>query len=330
MSAVAGVAAAPGLRRYELPWTASAEQERLFRRALRNVLVPVLVLGLLMPLLPLPEREPDAVDEPPARVARFLSERAPPPPAPTVARPVDTPAEPEAPEPTVPTPEPVPQPVADVPTPAPEPAADATSQARERASAAGLLPFADSLADLRDSSAVAAVTQAEARVSAAEGTAASTERALVTSRAGQASAGVSTAGLSRDTGGGGLAARERAAVAAPAVGGAAAGPGSAAAADGVLAERSREEIEQVFDRNKGAIHALYSRALRSDPTLQGRLVLRLTIAPDGTVTDCEVVESELGDAELERRLVQRVLLFRFEDREVATVTTTKPIEFFPA
>jgi periplasmic protein TonB len=60
------------------------------------------------------------------------------------------------------------------------------------------------------------------------------------------------------------------------------------------------------------------------------VVLRLTIAPNGTVTECEVVSSELGDAELERRLVQRVMMFRFEDRDVAPVTTTKPIEFFPA
>ena len=50
-----------------------------------------------------------------------------------------------------------------------------------------------------------------------------------------------------------------------------------------LASRSREEIELVFDRNKGAIFALYNRALRNDPTLEGKLVLRLTIAPTGEV-----------------------------------------------
>ncbi len=96
------------------------------------------------------------------------------------------------------------------------------------------------------------------------------------------------------------------------------------------ASRSREEIELVFDRNKGAIFALYNRALRMDPTLEGKLVLRLTIAPSGEVTACEVVSSELGDPELERKLVQRVMLFRFDARDVEPVTTTKPIDFFPA
>ena len=82
------------------------------------------------------------------------------------------------------------------------------------------------------------------------------------------------------------------------------------------ASRSREEIELVFDRNKGAIFALYNRALRRDPSLEGKLVLRLTIAPNGTVTMCEIVSSELGDEELERETAQATqrLIDRFGTR----------------
>jgi hypothetical protein len=86
----------------------------------------------------------------------------------------------------------------------------------------------------------------------------------------------------------------------------------------------------VFDKNKGAIFALYNRALREDPTLAGKLVLRLTIAPNGEVTFCEVVSSELANEDIERKLVQRVMMFRFESKDVEPVTTTKPIDFFPA
>jgi hypothetical protein len=32
--------------------------------------------------------------------------------------------------------------------------------------------------------------------------------------------------------------------------------------------RSREEIERVFDVNKGSIYALYNRALRQNPALK--------------------------------------------------------------
>ena len=96
------------------------------------------------------------------------------------------------------------------------------------------------------------------------------------------------------------------------------------------AARTREEIELVFDKNKSAIYSLYSRALRENPALQGKVVLEVTIAPTGEVTECRVISSELGDPELERKLVARVKMFRFDDRDVATMTTTKPIEFVPA
>jgi protein TonB len=52
--------------------------------------------------------------------------------------------------------------------------------------------------------------------------------------------------------------------------------------------------------------------------------------PSGELAACELVSSELNDPELERKLVARVRMFRFEACDVATMTTTKPIEFFPA
>ena len=50
------------------------------------------------------------------------------------------------------------------------------------------------------------------------------------------------------------------------------------------ASRSEEEIALVFDRNKGAIYSIYTRALRDKPDLQGKLVLELTISPQGEIT----------------------------------------------
>jgi hypothetical protein len=43
-----------------------------------------------------------------------------------------------------------------------------------------------------------------------------------------------------------------------------------------------------------------------------------------------VVSSELKNAELESKIVARVKLFRFEAKDVASITTTKPIEFVPS
>jgi periplasmic protein TonB len=56
----------------------------------------------------------------------------------------------------------------------------------------------------------------------------------------------------------------------------------------------------------------------------------VTIAPSGDLTDVRIVSSDLGDPELERELVARARMFKIEARDVAPMTTTKPIEFFPA
>ena len=51
--------------------------------------------------------------------------------------------------------------------------------------------------------------------------------------------------------------------------------------DGPGPSRTDEEIQIVFDRYKSALYRIYNRQLRKNPTLQGKMVLRLTIKPDG-------------------------------------------------
>ncbi len=311
-------------RIYDLPWDLSAEQERKFRDLLKKVGVGVVVLALIIGFLPVPEPDLDEVETVPPRFAQLMLEKKePPPPPPPVVR--------DEPEPVKPEPKPVekkiePEPVVEK---VPEPVIDRTEQAREKAAMAGLLPFADELADLRDNQVVADVTN-QRNLAGAAGEADRAERSLITSKAGRASGGINTAGMSRNTGGGGLAGRGTTTVSSTVAGLGDGGAGPRRSGDSDRPARSREEIEMVFDKNKGAIYALYNRALRRDPTLQGKLVLKLTIDPSGMVSMCEVVSSELDDEELQRKLVQRLKMFRFLEKDVAPVTTTKPIDFFPA
>jgi hypothetical protein len=200
--------------------------------------------------------------------------------------------------------------------------------AREQAQAA-LLPFTEDLASLADSAVLEKVVD-NRPLTGTVGEAARNERSMITSKVGTASSGINTANMSRNTGGSGLAGRSTTTVASPVESVGQSAGGARRTGTSGKASRSREEIELVFDKNKGAIFALYNRALREDPTLAGKLVLRLTIAPTGEVTFCEVVSSELGNGDMERKLVQRVMMFRFESKDVEPVTTTKPIDFFPA
>jgi TonB family protein len=85
----------------------------------------------------------------------------------------------------------------------------------------------------------------------------------------------------------------------------------------------------VFDRHKGAIMELYRVALQKNPQLQGRLVLEFTISPSGDVTMCRVTSTELNDKELEEKIIAVVRQFHLEARNVAPITTFKPIEFSP-
>jgi TonB family protein len=315
-------------RVYELPWSTGADQDLKFRKTVRASLAALLVLALVIAILPVPPRDSTYVPEVPKRLAKLVLERKAPPP-PVVEKAPEPKPEPveqkqvrEEPKPK-PSPEPQPEKPAERPL-------DRTQQARERAKVAGLLPFTQQLAALRDESTVERLdrTQVAGKV---EGASPLAERSLITSRVGTASGGINTAALSRNTGGGGLSERATTKVESPVAAVGVAGGGAAQrSGESNKASRSREEIERVFDLNKGSIYTLYNRALRRNPTLQGKLVLRLTIAPDGRVTSCEVVSSELMDPELEQKLVQRVMLFQFEPRDVETITTTKPIDFFPA
>jgi TonB family protein len=191
-----------------------------------------------------------------------------------------------------------------------------------------LLALADQLAELRD---LDVDTKADAKsLNAGVGDKTRVDRALLTARVGEGSGGIAVSKASSGFGGGatglkGVAtSRVSSSVdSAPAAEAQRSGKSSKAA-------RTREEVELVFDRNKSAIYAIYSRALRDNPALQGKVVLEVTIAPSGDVTDVRIVSSELGDPELERKLVARVRMFKFEARDVAPMTTTKPIDFFPA
>ena len=322
-------------RSFDLPWTTPPEERERFRRIVGTCLAVVLALSVIVPMLPAPERSLDVPPPIPPRLAKLVLERAtplPPPPPPVETRELEPEA---APEPTAQQPRKIEE------RAAPGPDLDRTQQARKKAAQAGLLPFVDELADLRDDFEVTPdKLQTPANSTGTVDGPPRAERSLVTSKAGAASGGINTAAVSKGFGygAGNLDGHGTTQMQVPFGG---SGGGSAmrgsGPADGVSRSgsgkkpsRSQEEIELVFDRNKSAIYALYNRALRDNPALMGKVVMQLTIAPSGEVTDCRIVSSELGDAELERKLVARVRMFRFEDKDVEAITTTKPIEFFPA
>jgi periplasmic protein TonB len=93
--------------------------------------------------------------------------------------------------------------------------------------------------------------------------------------------------------------------------------------------RTEEEIQLVFDRNKGALYTIYLRELRQNPDAHGKIVVRLTIAPSGAVKNCVVLTSEFASAEFAKKIVARVMLMDFGPKDVGDFTIDYPIVFFP-
>jgi TonB family protein len=238
----------------------------------------------------------------------------------------------EQPKPPPPPPPPKPEvkPVPVVkPVPTPVPQVDKVEQARRKAEKAGIEQFKDQLADLREKT---PIDEGQTKnLTGVVGADSHAERSLITSKVGTASSGItSTSSRGFGSGAGSLTGHETATVTSAIAHSGLDDRGATRTGSSGKAARSREEIELVFDRNKGAIYTLYARALREHPELQGKLVLEFTIAPSGEVTMCKVVSSELHNEELESKIVARVKSFRFEPKDVETITTTKPIDFFPA
>jgi periplasmic protein TonB len=296
---------APYFRRFELPWAPGEESEARFKKLVRILLIVATLLAILIALLPKREAERIKPEELKERVAQLIIEKPkpPPPPPPPV---VDEKPKPEE------KPKPVEKPVE-------KPKPNVRNQ--------GLLAMQDELAALRDQNLDLADPQMKAPVADAR-----SERNLITSSVGKASGGINTANMARGFGGGAGAIGthtttqvQHGAGLDPNAGGKVQRTGSSG-----KPSRSREEVAQLFDRNKGALHNIYAKVLRENPELQGKVVLEFTILPSGELINVRIVSSELKDPELEKKIVARVRLFRFSAADVEALTVSKPIDFFPA
>ena len=203
---------------------------------------------------------------------------------------------------------------------------------------AGILAFKDKFASLaQDQNAPRLGT--DAHYGAADEVGRSSSHSVLTTNTPGSSGGIDAGSLSRNVGGGGgrggggggmggpglQVARATSSIAG--IGGgdrpkAHSGPG---------ASRTDEEIQIVFDRYKSAFYRDYNRALRSNPSLQGKMVLRLTIEPDGAVSMCQLQSTDMDAPDLVTQVVGRVKTINFGAKDgVQTVTIVYPIDFLPA
>lgn len=339
-------AAAISFRTPVLAWASAPADNQRYSRIQGGAFAVAIVVGLIARLMPVPELPPDVVHTIPVEVAQMILEHSEPPPKP---KPVESPKEktPDADsKETKPTP--------DKAKPTPDKAEVAvTAAARKKASSVGLFAGngSDALADLRSAPAAVQMNQSikpGSGVGAGTGVGAGAgedpglpTRNMITSNATGGSGGINTAGYSRDTGGGGLAGRSTTVVEGVAgfggLGGKGAGAGVGANKGGTTqagksgkAGRSLEDIRLVFERNKGKIYGIYNRALREDPSLAGKVVVELKIAPSGSVESARIVSSELHAPDTEAKLLAMIRQLDFGAKDVDTMTVSYPLDFLPS
>lgn len=307
-----------------LPWDNLPSDDRRRKAITILMLILVFLLSIIILFVKVPKEDRAAAEAMPERIARVVErkiELPPPPPKPKE----EPKKEEEAPKLEEKTDKPVVAKPVEV------------EQARAKASKALQDAGLDQLASLRDefdlpAPAGALITNTEA---------AGTSRAMLTSRAGSGSGALASAGYGAGSGqvssgfGGGVAGGKGSK-------GMLAGGGKMQTvesgikgAEGVRpvnkdgkSRRTAEDIRKVFDQYGARLNNAHQRALRDDPNIQGSLTLKLTIAPDGSVTSCTVASSQLNNPELEAKIVAIVKGFNFGADNVEVFNGQHTLNFF--
>ena len=302
-----------------LPWLKFKEDQERLRKTFGGVLVFLLLLNLLIIFWEIPEIPPEQVEVPEYLVEMVKKDK----PKPKPPEPKPKPKEEEKKEE---------QKVAKD-TPKPKPTPTEKAEARKKAETSGVLAFKDSFNDLlsdEDDMRMGATANLRNKASASKGEA---SRNLVMSQATASSGGISNAKLSKGIGGAaggqmgtGISfARVESAIGTDMI------ADDRPLSDGVGPSRTDEEIQIVFDRYKATLYRIYNRELRNNPLLKGKMVLKLTIEPDGSVSFATVESTNMDSPALVSEVVSRVKRFNFGPKDgVPAVTILYPIDFLPA
>ena len=308
-------------REPELPWLDTSDDRRFFR------LVTVMLLlfvgaGIVLNTIQLPEVVRQNLIDVSPRLAKLILEKqkVKPPPLPEAPLPEKKAKKKKEP--------PKPQKKKEV-----KKKEVKKKSAREVAENSGLLAARDELEDMRELFNLDDISSQPQQTSGSEAVKIASSSDLLTAGAQQSSGGIQTDTLNRNITSSELAQRKTTNVESKIASGdeQLASASQKSKTNGTTGgKRSSGEIERVFQVNKGAIFNIYQRALRKNPSLAGKVVVELTIASNGEVTNVKILSSELGDKALERKLVLKIKRFKFSKSNRAETTVTYPIDFLPS
>ncbi|MEM9102307.1 MAG: AgmX/PglI C-terminal domain-containing protein [Pseudomonadota bacterium] len=87
--------------------------------------------------------------------------------------------------------------------------------------------------------------------------------------------------------------------------------------------RDLEGIRGTIERHKGRLYELYNKARTKNPDLSGQFVFRLVIEPDGSISDLRLVSSELGEQDLEQKMLAQLQKVNFGNNDGVVPTSVE-------
>lgn len=303
-----------------LPWQTDTAQEERFKKILKRVVIPFLILFLLLPFLPELDLGPGEAEERIVKTKVILEpkivEPPPPPPKPK-------PAEPVRPREVKPIPDPVPQ---EAPAYAPR---SAEEQKDSIAKSQGLNNLSNQLGALRQKLDLAKLQNKNVSDSS-QGKVMHSDRQVLGKENVVRSDGIIVDDSDMRNAGVELAGYQATEVAGVIQGGSEFGDPRSSHLSYQQGKRDMESIRRTLEQTKSRVHTLYQKALLDHPDLGGKFKFKLVIEPSGEVSNLQLLTSELNIDDLEKQFLEHIKRVNFGAKEVSATSVEYTFVFLPS
>jgi outer membrane biosynthesis protein TonB len=321
----------------QLPWESSVDQDEKFKRTLKRVLAPLLLLFLIIPWLPLFEKEFEET-ETEIVVTKILLEPIKEPEPIVEDREKIKPPKPVEKEPPKPK---------EIVKPEPKNALIKTAKSKSGSakktavktdkvdkkisikSSQGLNELSSQLSALRGSVDLTRLKNKNLSDNKVGNTARSSRTVLGSDQVNRKSGGINVDGNLLKNESTTLAAHTTTAVDGLVEGGT--GPsGNSAYLSSKQGQRDMESIRRTLERTKSNVYSLYQKALLERPELAGKFEFKILIEPDGSISDLKLISSELGLSDLEIKILNRIKNVNFGPEDVSVTPVIYKFVFLPS
>ena len=287
-----------------LPWHEDEQQASRFKKLAQRIVIPFMAFMLVMPLLPdlTPEKEIEK-----KVVTRLMLDQ--------------------------PEPEPIPQPDPEPVKPKAQKIKPKAAKETQKAGAADSRPNLQALTQQLNalrSSANSVKRQKKNVLVAKSGKVQKSSRSLLGQKnAVTTSSGLASSELTVNTQGVQLAGHESGEIDSPIM------PIELPTQDEYLdpkqeSRRDMQSIRRTLERHKGSVYALYTKALRINPELNGRFIFEFVISPEGEVTGLKIKSSELNNKNLENQMLDKIRRISFGQQDVIATAVQYTFTFVPS